>query len=84
MIIQSDKDAEEFNELPIKRKLGIYYKNLNLKSVLFAPEWKEEEVRSKYGFGWSNYVHRYITNAESVSRIDWIKFLNGNEDFLRY
>lgn len=84
MVIQSDEEAERFEELPIKRKLGVYYKDLHLKSVIYCPEWENEELRSQYGFFWYVYVHRYITNVEQLSRVDWIKFFNQGEDFLRY
>lgn len=84
MVIYDDDDAEKFEQVLIKRKLGIYYKNLHLQSVLYCPEWKKEEVRFRYRYGWSHYVHRYVTNMVRGSRIDWIKFLNGRNDYLRY
>lgn len=84
MIIQTDEEAEKFEQLSIKNKLGIYYKDLNLNSVVYCPEWEDKEQRALYRFNWYSYVHRYITNIEMPSRIDWIKFLNGEKDFLRY
>lgn len=84
MTIQSDEEAYAFEQLPISKKLGIYYKNLHLKSVLFCPEWSNWNLRHQYDFNWPSYANRYMTNMIMASKVDWIKFLNGKEDFIRY
>lgn len=78
-IIYTDKDAEEFEKLEIKKKLGFYYKDLYLKSVTSYPEWAEnQKLRFQYKFAWNEYVF------DSLNRINWIKFLNGENNFFRY
>lgn len=78
-IIYTDKDAEEFERLEIEKKLGFYYKDLHLKSVIPYTEWIDnQELRFQYKFAWNEYVFA------SLNRINWINFLNNGNDFLRY
>ena len=48
------------------------------------PEWENPVIRKKYGFHFAMYVHRYVTNNEHISPINWIKFLNGEDNYLRF
>lgn len=83
MVITTDEEAYKFDQLPIERKLGFYYKDLNLKSVIFTPEWNDRKVR--YCHQYRNFIHQYYGKTiENVGRIDWIKFLNGNDNFFRF
>lgn len=86
MTIQTDEEAYKFNELPIKKKLGIYYKDLTLESVIYCPYWNESNVRFHYRGNWPAYANRYMTNIyDNVpGAIDWIKFLNGDKNFKRF
>lgn len=85
MTIINDVDAEVFSQLPMKRKLGFYYKDLHMKDILFVPEWNKMEVRAQFTHDFSRYtvaMNRPICKAPIY--VDWIKFLNGKEDYLRY
>lgn len=85
MIIITDDEAYEFDKIPIERKLGFYYKDLNLQSVLYTPEWNNTSLYYRYDFRYPNFIHRfYARNSEMLGRIDWIRFLTGKSDFLRY
>ena len=84
MVIFNDADAKAFEKLPIKKKIGFYYRDLSLKSVIYTPEWDDLRIRHKYNFSYGAFIHRYATNIQSVSRIDWIRFLIGNDDYLRF
>lgn len=86
MIIRTDEEAKEFDRLPIERKLGFYWKDLKLKSVLYTPEWeKGENIKYKYYYWYSNFIHRfYVRCIDNLGKIDWIRFLNGEKDFLRF
>lgn len=85
MIILTDKEAYEFEKVPISKKLGFYHKELNLKSVLYTPEWEREWIRNRYNWSYSRFIHRfYVRNIEKIGKVDWIRFLNGNDSFLRF
>lgn len=85
MVLSSDAQAYAFEQLPISKKIGVYYKDLGLKSVIYLPEWEDEKLRLKEGHNFGSYSIKALTNSFGrVGRIDWIKFLNGEEDYLRY
>ncbi len=84
MIISSDEGAKEFEQFDAKRKLAFYYKDFGLKNVIYTPDWNDPEIRRKYDYNYPIYIHRYATNAEKISRIDWVKFLNNKKDYLRW
>ena len=84
MIISSDEGAREFDKFDVERKIGFYYKDLGLKNVIYTPDWNNPEIRRKYDYNYVIYVHRYATNAESISRINWVKFLGNRDDYLRW
>lgn len=39
MILYSDEEAKEFDELKIEKKIGIYYKDMKLENVIYCPIW---------------------------------------------
>lgn len=85
MTIRSDEMAYKFDELPIKHKVGFYWKDLNLKSVVCIPDWKSESVRRDYGFNF-NFVRLVNANAEEkkwVSAVNWMKILLHEEGYKR-
>lgn len=84
MTIQSDEEAYWFNQLPIKKKLGVYYKDLHLQSIIYCSDWNDEKLRLKYLFNWPSYANSYMTNSIMASKVNWIKFLNGGNGYLRY
>lgn len=85
MMIQCDEDAYEFEKIDIRKKVGIYYKNLNLKNVVYCPLWQNIETRYQYGGNWLAMANAFACNSRGcVAKIDWLKFLNGEENYLRY
>lgn len=84
MIAFSDEGAISFDALNLERKVCFYYKNLGLKSVIYTPEWNEVEIKRKYDYNYPMFVHRYATNIEGLGRVNWLNFLNGNENILRW
>jgi len=84
MTIQSDEEAFMFEELDIDKKIGVYYRDLSLESVIFCPEWERDaKLRRQFDFNWPKYANRYLTNWFMSGRVDWIRFLNGKAD-IRY
>lgn len=85
MIVLTDEEAYEFEQLPIKRKLGFYYKDLKLSSVLYTSEWDDTVLQNRCQFRYQNFIHVFYKGSiESICKIDWIKFLNGETEFLRF
>ena len=85
MIIQCDEDAYRFSELNIEKKIGIYYKDLNLKDIIFLPEWCDgKAVKYNYGGSWPVFVMtRMVDTRGHRCPINWIKFLLGEEKYER-
>lgn len=83
-ILYSDLDAYMFEAINVKKKIGFYYKDLKLSSVVYIQEWEDKNIRLHHGYNFAAFVHRYVTNLQGRSKIDWIKFLNGYDDYLRY
>ena len=48
MTIRSDEMALKFDQLPIEHKIGFYWKDLGLKSVICMPEWNDEAYRARF------------------------------------
>lgn len=86
MVIESDEQAYQFERLGFKKKMGIYYKDLGLPSIIYCQEWSNKENRLKYSFSFSQFAMAYMTNIydNRVSKVDWIKFLNNKKRYLRY
>lgn len=86
MLIENDEQAYEFNNLNIKHKLGFYWRDLKLKDVMYIPGWEDFGIREKYNWYFRNLVQDFVTNTFESKRpaaVDWIKFLNGEEDYRR-
>lgn len=85
MTIQTDEAAYEFDKLPIKKKLGVYHKDLNLESVIYCSDWNDSRVRYQSHGNWPAYANRYMSNSDNLAgAVNWIKFLNGDNDYKRY
>ena len=85
MTIFTDEEAYRFEKLNISKKIGFYYKDLGLKSVLYLPGWESEVTRSEYGFNWPMFVNRKVTGHwDGVEVVDWLRFLNGEDDYIRF
>lgn len=84
MIIQSDEDAFRFEELKIKKKLGVYYKDLGLEHVAYIPEWRNHsEIILKYGGRWPEFANEYMAGNLGGSPIHWIRFLLDSTSYYR-
>ncbi len=85
MTIFSDEEAVEFSKIPIRKKIGFYYRELNLDSICYIPGWEDEKIRLKNGFNWAHYVNDHITSYwGGIELIDWIRFLSGEPEFIRF
>lgn len=83
MVIHTDEDAIRFDALPYKKKVGIYFKDLKLKSVIYCPEWEQEKVRYKYD--WVHYAINYMVGIFGErGKINWIRFLTDKDDYIRF
>ena len=83
MIIQSDEDAYEFEKLDIKKKVGFYYKNLGLKSIVVTDDWPDSvNIRTVNG-SYPLWVNQTMSNFGKTSKVDWIRFLLGEENYRR-
>lgn len=79
----SHKDVDYSREYKIDKKLCIYYENY--KDVLCLNEWNNLETRMRKNFDFIMYANQYCTNQyEYMSKIDWLKFLNDEEDDIRF
>lgn len=85
MVIYTEEQAKRFEQLPYKRKLGIYHKDLQLKSVVYCKEWNELENRLKYDYQWIRFTSDYMCGSHGqTGKVDWLKFLLGKEEFIRF
>ena len=84
MIAFSDEGAYAFDRLDTEKKICFYYRDLGLKSVVYTPEWNNIDVQRNYDYNYVMFVHRYATNMEGRTRMNWISFLNGKKSFLRW
>lgn len=83
MTIESEEYAYKFNSLPIKKKIGFYYKDLGLDSVVYIPEWNSPKIRARFAYSFSSYVNRVAKETEGVRAINWMKALQADVDFRR-
>ncbi len=86
MTIRSEEAAYAFEALPIEHKLGFYWKELNLKSVVCIPEWNNPKIRRRYGYNFAWLVNRIADGRTGIYRcqnINWMRFLQFKDDFIR-
>ena len=83
MVLFSDESAEEFSSLPIRHKLGFYYKDLHLPDVVYTPEWQSERVRYRNKFVYSAFCNRIGQDNNGQANINWLKFLLHKDGFIR-
>lgn len=82
-VIKSDDMAKVFDKLPIKNKVGFYFKQLDLESIVCLNEWNNEKVKLLFAYSFENYVMSICRMNYSSSAIDFFKLLNGEKDFIR-
>ncbi len=83
MTIRSEEMAYRFNELPIKYKMGFYWKELGLDSVVCLPQWENEKFRAKFGYNFSELVNAVAYENAGIRAIDWMKALQHKEGYVR-
>ena len=83
MTINSESMAYAFDDLRINKKIGFYWKDLGLKSVIYLPEWQSPFFRKKYDYCFSGYVNRIADGADGVRNINWFKVLLNKDAFIR-
>ncbi len=83
MTIRSDEMAYKFEEVKLSHKVGFYWKDLHLKSVVCLPDWENPEIRLKYGHNFSTYVNEIAAEREGERAINWMKLLKHEKDYMR-
>lgn len=88
MTIGSDEAAYAFDALPIEHKLGFYWKELNLKSVVCIPEWSNSKIRYKYANNFVSIINGIAdesgrSGARRCQIINWMRFLLFKDGFIR-
>ncbi len=74
MTIMSDEAAHEFDSLPIKYKIGFYWKDMQLDSIVHMPEWSSPEFRAQKHYSFSGLVNRVVEES-GVHTINWMRAL---------
>lgn len=58
---------------------------MNLPSVVKIDGWDDPAERRAAIYRWYVYANNCVLNTKGkISKIDWIRFLNGSGDFIRY
>ena len=83
MTIQSDEMARKFDKLNHPYKIGFYWKDLGLKSIVVLKEWNSPEFRKKYEFCFSGYVNILAYDGDTSIAINWLNFLLHKKNYLR-
>ncbi len=85
MTLQNDEDAHRFSKLNVDKKLGIYYKDLKSRDIIYCPAWNDERERFKFYGNWATAANCYLSNSRGyVSPVNWIDFLNGEAEYRRF
>ena len=85
VIITKDSQLERFNNLKINKKIAVYYKDCKIQNVLVCDRWNELKYRYENDFNWPYCANTFLINSRGeASIVDWISFLNGERDFIRY
>lgn len=82
MVIENDEIAERFHNIPLKNKIGFYYKETNYDDIICLKEYNNSALRLKCYYNFRTYVHRLI-NANEIKTIDILKLVNGEKDYIR-
>lgn len=84
MTINSDEMAYKFDALPIKNKIGFYWKDLHLDSIICTPQWNEPSFRAKMAYTYHYFINKIaIENNGGVRAVNWMKALLHQEGFRR-
>lgn len=83
MTILSDEMAYKFEALPIQHKIGFYWKNLNLPSVICMPGWRDQVIRREWKCNFPPYVNHVADDAFGVRGVNWMRALLHRDGFVR-
>lgn len=82
MTIENDEQAELFDALPLKNKVGFYYKQTDYESIVTLPYWYNRKYIKDFvmTYRFDNFVRmtKYLS-----SEIDVLKMLVDKKDFVR-
>ena len=83
MGIRSEEMAYAFDALPIKNKIGFYWKDLSLDSVVYVPEWNSAEFRHKNYFNYAHIINGIVDGLTGAGRVNWMKVLLHQQGYRR-
>jgi len=86
MTIYNDEQAEKFDSLPFKKKVGFYHKDSKYESIVNMCEWNNIKIRQyeKYAYSFDTYLMRAADTSNYNSKpYDVFKLLLGEKEFLR-
>lgn len=83
MTIYSEEAAYEFDSLPIKNKVGSYWRDIGLNSVVFMPEWNDPHTRARCNYNFGSLVNRVASENCGIRSIDWMRALLHKDGFRR-
>lgn len=83
MLIRSDEMAYKFNELPIKNKLGFYWKDLGLDSIVPLLQWNDLQTRAENNYNFSFFVNHRAAGDRDDGSINWMNLLLHKGNHIR-
>lgn len=83
--IKNESHLEKFNMLKMN-KIGFSVEDYGIENIVYIKEWKEcLNIRRISDFNWLLYIMNQMTSGNDIQcRINWIKLLNGDKDYMRY
>ena len=83
MTIRSDEMAYKFDELPIKHKIGFYWKDLGLDSVICMPEWNNPKCRAKFVYNFAHFTNCVADETKGIRAVNWMRALLHKNGYSR-
>lgn len=83
MTINNDKEAYKFESLDVKNKIGFYYKDFNLDSIIVIKNWENIKVRYDNLWGFWTLIQNCVKINGFNRYFDILKILNGEKGFTR-
>jgi len=83
MIIENDEMAEKFSRIPVKNKVGFFYKKTDCKNIVSLNDWGNFSSRLNYIHDFISYVHHLFYDEHTLRSIDIFKLFCGEQDFIR-
>ncbi|MCD8000822.1 MAG: DUF1919 domain-containing protein [Clostridiales bacterium] len=83
MVLFTKEEAELFEKLPVRKKLGLFFEETGYDDIIYIPGWEDIRIRYEHEFRWAGYAQKYVLYPNGhVPPVNWINFLNG-EEYLR-